>query len=64
MEIYEIKRIFQTIHPYERKLLTCISTSELPLPPPEYLRLLRDRAELKAQCLLFQVSVFMKVNIP
>ena len=28
----------------------------MPPPPPEFIRLIRDRAELKAKCLLFQAD--------
>ena len=34
----------------------CSFADPLPSPPPEYLRLIRDRANLKAQCLLFQAQ--------
>jgi hypothetical protein len=29
---------------------------DFPTPPPEYLRLVRDRAEIKAQLLLYQAE--------
>ena len=48
--------IFKTLHPYERKLIEIQNSYDLPPPPPEFLRLIRDRAELKAKCLLFQAD--------
>ena len=42
--------------PYERKLIEIQNSYDLPPPPPEFLRLIRDRAELKAKCLLFQAD--------
>ena len=44
------------MHPYERKLIEISNSYDLPPPPPEFLRLIRDRAELKAKCLLFQAD--------
>ena len=48
--------IFKTLHPYERKVIEVPNSYDLPSPPPEFLRLIRDRAELKAKCLLFQAD--------
>ena len=44
------------MHPYERKLIEIPNSYDLPPPPPEFIRLIRDRAELKAKCLLFQAD--------
>ncbi|CAG5112190.1 Oidioi.mRNA.OKI2018_I69.chr2.g6433.t1.cds [Oikopleura dioica] len=58
------RKRLETIHPYERQLLSYPAESrDLPPPPPEFLRLIRDRAEIKSQILLHQAELDGKLTL-
>jgi len=58
------RKRLETIHPYERTLLNYPPDSrDFPPPPPEFLRLVRDRAEIKAQLLIYQASQDGKLSL-
>lgn len=58
------RKRLETIHPYERQLLSYpAETRDLPPPPPEFLRLIRDRAEIKSQILLHQAEIDGKLTL-
>ena len=47
LEMLERRRQLEALHPFERQLATCNDAFNLPLPPPDFIRILRDRAILK-----------------
>lgn len=58
------RKRLETIHPYERSLLLYPADSrDFPPPPPEFLRLVRDRAEIKTQLLLHQAEKDNKLSL-
>jgi len=58
------RKRLETIHPYERTLLTYAPDArDLPPPPPEFLRLIRDRTEIKARILLHRAEEDGKLSL-
>lgn len=49
LELLDQRRRLEALDPYERRLIACPDPFNLPPPPPEYLRLLRERAMVKAR---------------
>ena len=49
LELLDRRRRLEALDPYERRLISCPDPFNLPPPPPEYLRLLRERALVKAR---------------
>jgi len=47
LELLEKRRRLEALHPYERQLVACKDVFNLPVPPPDFLRRLRDRAVVK-----------------
>lgn len=47
LELLERRRQLEALHPFERQLATCNDAFNLPLPPPDFIRILRERAVLK-----------------
>lgn len=49
LELLDRRRHLEALDPYERRLISSPDPFNLPPPPPEYLRLLRERAMVKAR---------------
>ncbi|XP_039262691.2 uncharacterized protein LOC120338803 [Styela clava] len=49
LELLDRRRRLEALDQYERRLIACPDPFNLPPPPPEYLRLLRERAMVKAR---------------
>lgn len=49
LELLDRRRHLEALDPYERRLIAAPDPFNLPPPPPEYLRLLRERAMVKAR---------------
>lgn len=49
LELLDRRRRLEALDPYEVELIQCGDPFNLPPPPPEYLRLLRERAMVKAR---------------
>lgn len=49
LDLLDRRRHLEALDPYERRLIASPDPFNLPPPPPEYLRLLRERAMVKAR---------------
>lgn len=49
LDLLERRRRLEALDPYERRLIACTDVYNLPMPPPEFLRRLRDRALVKVR---------------
>ena len=64
LELLDRRRRLEALDPYERRLIACPDPFNLPPPPPEYLRLLRDRALVKARLPLPPSSSVLGRSLP
>ena len=49
LDLLDRRRRLENLDPYERRLIACPDPYNLPPPPPEFIRLLRERALVKAR---------------
>jgi len=49
LDLLDRRRRLEALDPYERRLVACVDCYNLPPPPPEFLRLLRERALVKVR---------------
>lgn len=49
LDLLDRRRRLEALDPYERRLIACTDVYNLPPPPPDFLRLLRERALVKAR---------------
>ncbi|CAK8680498.1 unnamed protein product [Clavelina lepadiformis] len=64
LDLLDRRRRLEALDPYERRLISCPDPFNLPLPPPEYLRLLRERALVKARLPVPPTSSVLGRNLP
>jgi len=49
LDLLDRRRRLESLDPYERRLIACTDPYNLPPPPPDFVRLLRERALVKAR---------------
>nr|CAB3265478.1 RNA-binding protein lark [Phallusia mammillata] len=64
LDLLDRRRRLEALDPYERRLIACPDPFNLPPPPPEYLRLLRERALVKARLPLPPTSNNLSRTLP
>jgi len=64
LDLLDRRRRLEALDPYERRLIACPDPFALPPPPPEYLRLLRERALVKARLPLPPSSSTLSRTLP
>ena len=64
LELLDRRRRLEALDPYERRLIACPDPFNLPPPPPEYLRLVRERSLVRARLPLPPSSTVLGRSLP